>query len=168
MGAPYTFCWRRRRWRASMFLMWFLGMRRLTPSFQIFFERSSAREGRRYAHDDTLWAPSQHKRLGFAISWPSFPGVSRSMSSWPWNWKYKAGLFLKFPGLFLKFPGLFLNFPGLILKFPGLNSKVSRNKGLASAPEMKKALNLNCGSVQSACRWPEELGPLVVLSHLLK
>ena len=73
--------------------------------------------------------PSQHKRLGFAISWPGFSGVSRSMSFWPWNWKYKAGLFLKFPGLFLKFPGLFLKFPGLILKFPGLNSKVSRNKG---------------------------------------
>ena len=82
--------------------------------------------------------PSQDKRLGFAISWPGFPGVSRSMSFWPWNWKYKAGLFLKFPGLFLKFPGLFLNFPGLVLKFPGLNSKVSRNKGLASAPERKR------------------------------
>ena len=96
--------------------------------------------------------PSQDKRLGFAISRPGFPGVSRSMSSWPWNWKYKAGLFLKFPGLFLKFPGLFLN-------FPGLNFQVSRNKGLASAPERKRPETWTVGRFNLLAVGPRSWGP---------
>ena len=158
MGVPYL-CWRRRRWWASMFLMWFLGMRRLT-SFQIFFERSSALRMTRFGLGCVEGPPSQDKRLGFAISWPGFPGVSRSMSFWPWNWKYKARLFLKFPGLFLKFPGLFPNFPGLFLKFPGLNSKVSRNKGLASAPE-RKGQTWTVGRFKGPRSWGPSLSCLI-------
>ena len=167
----FTFCWRRRRWRARMFLMWLLGMRRVTPSFQIFLweVRGSAREARRYAQDDCQRfglgcveaPPSQDKSLGFAISWPGFPGVSRSMSFWPWNWKYKAGLFLKFPGLFLKFPGLFLKFPGLVLKCPGIKGwpQHRREKGI----ELELWVGFNLLAVGSRS-W----GPPVVVSHVLK
>ena len=116
----YTFCWRRRRWRASMFLMWLLGMRRVTPSFQIFLWEEAVLEkpGAMLRMTATLWAgmrwgtPFPGQVVGLCNILTRFR-VSRSMSFWPWNWKYKAGLFLKFPGLFLKFPGLILKCPGI-------------------------------------------------------
>ena len=136
MGVPYTFCWRRRRWRASMFLMRLLGMRRVTPSFQIFLWEEAVLEkpGAMLRMTATLWAGMPLPRTSrWALQY--LDPVSRAfhgVSFWPWNWKYKAGLFLKFPGLFLKFPGLFLKFPGLILKCPGIKGwpQHRREKGI--------------------------------------
>ena len=82
MGVPCTFCWRRRRWRASMFLMWFLGMRRVTPSFQIFLWEEAVLQnpGAMLRMTATLWAgmrwgaPFPGQVVGLCNILTRFPG----------------------------------------------------------------------------------------------
>ena len=106
-----------------MFLMWFLGMRRLTPSFQIFFERSSAREGRRYAHDDTLWA---------GMRGTPFPGQAVGL----------CNLLTRFPGRFTEYVLLALKLKIQGRTIPKISGTISKISGtiskLASAPERKR------------------------------
>ena len=139
MGVPYTFCWRRRRWRASMFLMWLLGMRRVTPSFQIFLWEEAVLEkpGAMLRMTATLWA---------GMRWGTpFPGQVVRL----------CNILTRFPGRFTEYVLLALKLkvqgrtiPKIsrtvskisrtISKISRTSSKVSRNKGLASAPERKR------------------------------
>ena len=163
MGVPYTFCWRRRRWRASVFLMWLLGMRRVTPSFQIFLWEEAVLEkpGAMLRMTATLWA---------GMRWGTpFPGQVVGL----------CNILTRFPGHFTEYVLLALKLkvqgrtiPKIsrtvskisrtISKISRTNSKVSRNKGLASAPERKRHWTLTVGRFNLLAVGSRSWGPPVL------